>query len=113
MADKLLYSGEEARAMLGVGEKKFRTLGVPARILGKRKMYCLDDLRQFINKLEKTEPCQSLKGPGRRSTGTISQWEGLDFEEARKQRIKERQKMSKQNSGKMLSLIVTSKENHA
>lgn len=89
MTDKLLYNAEEARELLGVGEKKFRALGIPARKLGKRKMYSLEDLKLFINRLDKEEPCQSIKERGRPTGSTISQSRGSDFAEVRKLLIKQ------------------------
>lgn len=111
MVDKLLYSPEEARNLIGVGIKKFKALGIPARIVGKTKKYSLDDLKLFVNRLEKEEVCPSAKGKGRRSGNTTSRSGDKDFEEVRRHLIRERQGHSKR--GNEIALYLVTNENPA
>lgn len=49
--EKLIYTPEEARELLGVGEKAFRRLPIAYIKIGMRKRYRLDDLKDFINSM--------------------------------------------------------------
>lgn len=110
--EKLLVDASEARAILGgIGEKLFRSLGVPARMVGKRKKYHLDDLKSFARNLERIEPCQSRKEPGRRGTGTTSRSRAPGFEEALKQTIRSQPRPLKENSGQKPCLALISSGN--
>jgi hypothetical protein len=110
--EKLLYSPEEARHILGdIGEKAFRALGVPAKRVGKRKKYRLCDLQAFINNLPTEQPCQSTKGRGRRSGNTTSQSKDKDFAEVRKHLIEQRRSHLKRENETGLSLVIGA--NHA
>lgn len=114
MSETLLVDAKEARSILGgVGEKLFRSLGVPARWVGKRKKYHVDDLRDFARTLEKTASCPSLKDPARRISNTISRSKEIGFAEARKQTTRLQPKPLKANSAPMLSLALISRGNPA
>ncbi len=111
--NKLLYNSDEARAFLGIGEKAFRVLGVPAKRVGKRKKYRLCDLEAFINNLPTEQSCQSKNAKGRRSCGTTLRSEETDFEEVRKQAKQRQREQSKQSSAQMPYLVSTSNGNRA
>lgn len=104
--EKLLYTFDEARDLLGVGEKAFRALGVPAKRVGKRKKYRLCDLEVFINNLPTERPCQSSKGRVRRSGNTISPSKDKGFAEVRKHLIGQRHSHSRQESETLPSLVI-------
>lgn len=106
--NKLLYNADEARAFLGIGEKAFRALGVPAKRVGKRKKYRLCDLEAFVNNLPTEQACRSLKGKAHRSTNMTSPSEGIGFAEAVKQTMDQRRGRLKQSSVPTLSLVSTS-----
>lgn len=111
--EKLLVDAKEARFILGdIGEKAFRALNVPARLVNKRKKYHVDDLREFARKLEKAQ-CPSLKEKAHRSTGTISRSREPGFVEARKQRMQQRQEQSKRSYAMKPCLELISSGSHA
>lgn len=111
--EKLLVDAKEARSILDVGEKLFRSLNVTARWVGKRKKYHVDDLKEFARTLEKTASCPSLKDPVRRSTNSISRSKETGFVEARKQRMQQQRGQSKQSSVTTPSLALISNESRA
>jgi len=47
-----LLAGPEAARYIGISEANLRTLGLPRRILGKRRLYDRYDLDAFVNSME-------------------------------------------------------------
>lgn len=114
--EKLLVTAGEARKILGVGEKLFRALGLPYRVVSKQKKYLVDDLVLFAKSLERLDPCHSSKEPkrtARMSGGTTSRSKEIGFAEARKQTIKSQPKQSSPKSTTRLYLATTTNESHA
>jgi hypothetical protein len=109
--EKLLVDAKEARSILDVGEKLFRSLNVTARWVGKRKKYHVDDLKEFARTLEKTASCPSLKDPVRRTGNTTSRSKAIGFEEALRRTTKERPERLNQSSAPKPSLAIISREN--
>ena len=91
---RLLFSRKEAREMLGVGEKKFKTLGIDWIMVGKTKKYTLEDLQAFIerNKQGQVTVCQLKNGKAPSSIGTTSRCAVIGFEEALKRTTLQRQR---------------------
>lgn len=84
MFEKLAYDKKEAMGMLGVKQKVFNRLKIPYTLIGKRKKYLLDDLKDFLTNNRHEGICQSVKGKARRITGTASHSTVIGFAEALK-----------------------------
>lgn len=96
--NKILYSKHEAMALLGIGEKMFRSLDVPYVTIGRRKKYALSDLQLFIARNREDPACLGLaKGKARRTTGTTSRSAVIGFEEAVKLIASKQRKPSPQS----------------
>lgn len=83
--ERLLLTQEEARNIIGVGERNFLLLGIPYIQIGKRRKYRMEDIKEWLEKSVKGEkPCPLKKEKGRRTSGTTSPSKVIGFAEALK-----------------------------